>query len=128
MILLLLAACAVDLSAPRPIRYDREVCDECGMMISEPRYAAQIVTPKGDVYSFDDPVCAFQYIADEGPSIGNMWFVDSTDPGAWIEWRSVGFVPAAQTPMDGGFGAVPIPTEGALSFSEASGRMLGGAR
>lgn len=127
-LLLLLVGCSVDLKNPRPIRYDSEVCDECAMMISEPRFAAQIVTTEGKVSSFDDPACAFRYIADEGPSIGNMWFVDSTDTTQWLDWKTVGFVPATGAPMDGGLGAVPIGTEGAISFSEASGRFLRGGK
>ena len=121
-----LLACA-DPTEPRAVAWDREVCDECGMTVSDPAFAVQLVEGDGDVHLFDDPACAFRYIVDEAPEIRFLWFRDSTGDG-WLDWREVRFTPADGAPMDGGLAAVPLGTPDTLSFGEASGRALGGAR
>jgi ABC-2 type transport system ATP-binding protein len=95
--------------------------------ISDPRFAVQLSTADGDRFEFDDPVCAFRYIGQHGPRLRHVWFHDSASE-AWLDWQQVAFVPAPGAPMDGGLAAVPVGTEGAISFSQASGRALGGAR
>lgn len=59
MIALLLACARVPEEAPA-VAYDRVACESCGMMVSERRYAAQLVTPDGDVRVYDDPACLFR--------------------------------------------------------------------
>lgn len=39
---------------PRDIRYGEELCDYCHMTISDPAFAAQLVTRTGKVHVFDD--------------------------------------------------------------------------
>jgi hypothetical protein len=98
------------------------------MLISDPRYVTQLVTKDGERHTFDDPACAFRYIADHGPDLAHVWFRDSTTTDeVWLEHRQVSFVPASDTPMDGGLAATPIGT-GTLSFAEASSQVLGGGR
>ncbi|VAW43418.1 hypothetical protein MNBD_CHLOROFLEXI01-2856 [hydrothermal vent metagenome] len=52
----LLAACGrdVNLEEPPEIRYGEDICEQCGMIISEARYAASYVTTDGNVRLFDD--------------------------------------------------------------------------
>lgn len=119
-------ACAPDLSAPVPVAWDHAACDHCGMLISDPRFAAQLVTRDGERREYDDPACLFRDIAQDHPSLGNVWFHDSAGDG-WLPWSGVAFVPASGAPMDGGLAAV-VPAPGALSFGEASARVLGGGR
>jgi copper chaperone NosL len=122
----LLLSCAVDLQTPRTIVLDRAPCDACGMLISDGRFAAELVTSDGTWYEFDDPTCLFAFIADQHPSIGNVWFRDSTAPDeAWLNWQQVEFVAMDGAPMDGGFGAVPLGSDArAISFSAASSHAL----
>lgn len=132
MTLVLIAAfgCGTPVDRPEALVLDREACDACGMLISDPRFAAQLVTRDGDRRAFDDPACAFRYIADHGPHLAHVWFRDSTsDEEVWLEQRQVAFLPAAGAPMNGGFAATPIGTPQAVSFGEASHQVLaGGAR
>ena len=130
MTLALLLACAVDTSTPRPIPLDRAACDACSMLISDGRFAAQLVTRDGVFHEFDDPACLFRFIADQHPNLANVWFRDaSADGEVWLDWHDVEFVPATGAPMDGGLAAAPVGTEeGALSFSAASSLVLGGAK
>jgi hypothetical protein len=114
-----------DPNEPRAITYDHVACDHCEMLVSDRRFAVQLVEQDGRLRTFDDPACAFDYIAEETPHIGHLWFHDSTtDAEVWLDWHQVSFVPAEGAPMDGGLAAVPIGTTGAISFSEASSRAL----
>ncbi|MEQ1505997.1 MAG: hypothetical protein ABMB14_27445 [Myxococcota bacterium] len=126
-VLVLVAGCTVDTTTPREIPWDRAACDECAMLISDPRFAAELVTTDGETRMFDDPACLFRYITAHHPSIGNLWFRDSTADG-WLSWSGVAFVPARGGPMDGGVAAVPVGTDGAIGFGEASARVVGGGR
>lgn len=126
MIAALLFACAVDLETPRPIAMDRAACDHCGMLVSDARFASELVTKDGTWYEFDDPACLFKFVADKHPAIGNIWFRDSTTTEeVWLNWQQVAFVPDPGAPMNGGFAAVPAGSApDAVSFSEASGHAL----
>lgn len=123
-------ACADDPNVPQALAYDHVACDACAMMVSDPMFAVQMSTKDGSRYEFDDPACAFRFIADKGPDIAHVWFRDSTSSGeAWLDWQQVAFVPATGAPMDGGLKAVPVGTSAdELSFSAASRHILGGSR
>jgi hypothetical protein len=122
VIIALWLACATSIDAPPDVAWDRVVCDECAMTVSDPAFAAQLVTKEGDLRVFDDPGCAFRYIAEHHPRIAHLWFHDATD-ASWHDWDAVEFVPASGAPMNGGFVAVS-PGTGGISFSEASGAIL----
>lgn len=125
MIALLLAfACSPSIDEPAEIAYDHAACHHCGMMVGDPRFAAQLTTREGERRLFDDPVCVFHHIADQGPRLHHVWFADSSPGGGWLDWQQVAFAEASGAPMDGGLIAVPIGTAGAISFSEASARVL----
>ena len=124
--LLLLWACSTPQDEPEALAYDHIACDHCGMIVSEPRFAAQMTTATGERYEFDDPACVFLYIQDRTPAIGHVWFHDSTRPAdkdAWLDWQQVSFVESSGAPMDGGLAAVPLAA-GPMSLSEASSRVL----
>ncbi len=126
---ILLLACT---SSDRPAKlvYDHVACDSCGMVVSDARFAAQMVTLDGERSQFDDPACLFQYVADHVPAIAHAWFHDSRhpdDPNAWLDWQQVSFVEQSGAPMDGGIAAVPMGS-GSMSFSEASAKVLGARR
>lgn len=128
MIAALLFACAVDLETPKSIVLDRAACDHCGMLVSDGRFASELITRDGTWYEFDDPSCLFRFIGDKRPDIGNIWFRDSSSTEeVWLNWQKVTFVRDAGAPMDGGFAAVPLGGDArGLSFSEASGLALEG--
>lgn len=52
--MLLLAGCSQSVQAAPQIEYDRDVCDQCGMIISEPRFAATYRTTEGEDKKFDE--------------------------------------------------------------------------
>ncbi len=121
-----LSACAPDLNRPQPVAWDREACSSCGMLVSDPHTAAQLVTREGKVYQFDDPGCLFKHMADHHPVVKRIWFRDSQRGGeeAWLAWEGASFLPGQETPMGSGLYAVPLGSPGSISFSEASNRVL----
>jgi len=58
MLLLLTTGCKVE---PKPIAYGKEGCHFCRMTIVDQQHAAQIVTRKGKVFSFDAIECMVNY-------------------------------------------------------------------
>lgn len=123
LLALLLAACGTDPNAPPELAWDRQACDHCGMLLSEPRHAAALVTREGRTLAFDDPGCLFRAMLSEAPRVSAMWF-HSSQGEAWYREDQVAFLPGGQTPMGSGLLAVPVGTPGAVSVGEASARVL----
>lgn len=53
--------CACGTSKPEPIKLNSDNCDNCGMTISNPQFAAELFTSKGRAYKFDDISCMINY-------------------------------------------------------------------
>lgn len=47
---------------PEPMRYGKDECVSCRMVISDQRFGCQIVTSKGRVFKFDDLCCMDDYL------------------------------------------------------------------
>lgn len=122
MILMLLLACATNPDAPPEVQFDHEACTHCGMLVSEPRYAAALTTNDGKSVHFDDAGCLFRYVLDEHPSVRHMWF--HGEGTTWLNESEVAFTVGGTTPMGSGLVAVPAGTPGAIGVGEASGRAL----
>lgn len=116
---ILLGACSPDLDAPPDIRWDHAVCTECGMLVSDPAYAAALVEKNGKVHPFDDTGCLFKYILEQRPDLHAMWFHDSTQD-RWLRESEVAFTPGHLSPMGSGLMPVGIGTPGSIGVGEAS--------
>jgi copper chaperone NosL len=98
----LAAACGSP--GPRPIAWGEEVCRHCHMSITDPRFAAELVTTRGRVYVFDDVGCLAAFVADEAvPStvVHSLWVHDFLRPDSLLDARSAIYlrVDSLQTPM-----------------------------
>jgi copper chaperone NosL len=105
-------------AGPAPIAYDREPCAHCGMLISEPAFAAQLELEGEDPKSFDDPGCLLRYRAERQPRWRAAWYHHLRDP-RWIAEADVAFERVALTPMGYGLGAVDRGSAGSLTLAEA---------
>jgi copper chaperone NosL len=104
------AACATRDGGPPAITIDRSVCSHCGMLISEPVYAAALRTPDGHERVFDDIGCLLAALrswpdwkaGSLDPAL-RLWFHDA-DTGEWIDGPAAVFVVSTslRTPMGGG--------------------------
>lgn len=108
---------------PRSVVWDKQTCQECGMSVSDPRFAAQFHSPDGRVLYFDDPGCLFLYVLKRGTDEGRAYF-RSTTSDEWLAREDCAFVAADDSPMDFGWGAAPKGTAGAVGWDEAVARFL----
>lgn len=108
LLLMLLVACEDATRAVDPV-WGKQACAHCAMLVSEPRFAAELTTTAGDRAFFDDPGCMATYLVDRAPRVQKMWVRDAA--GAWIETANARFQSGAASPMDYGFAAAADGSE-----------------
>lgn len=123
----ILAACSGDPgTGPKQVRWDRDACERCRMVLSDPNHAAQIrYRPPGrqrsEVALFDDIGCAVLWLADQpwrdDPGV-EIWVADRRT-GEWLDARSATYVSGDVTPMAYGLGAQSEAVSGGLDFAQA---------
>lgn len=126
ILLLALGGCSGDPgTGPVSVKWDRDACERCRMVLSDRVHSAQVrggpESGRKQVYTFDDIGCAVIWL-DQQPwkdAKGvEIWVNDHRD-GRWIDARTAWYVPGKQTPMAYGLGAQDEPVAGALNFAEA---------
>jgi len=90
------------------IHWDRDMCERCKMVVSERKYAAEIVDPKTDkVYKFDDLGCAVLWLEEERipwAKAARIWVTDAKT-GEWLDARKARYTDDSITPMAYGVAA-----------------------
>ncbi len=113
-------------TGPVEVKWDRDICDRCSMVLSDRKHSAQVrahVTAgkRSKVYKFDDIGCTVLWLQDkpwrDDPKT-EIW-VNDHRTGEWIDARSAYYIPGQVTPMEYGLGAQSEPTDIALSFEQA---------
>lgn len=112
--LMLLAACA---QGPKPIAYGAAECAYCRMEITDARFGAQVLTPKGRTMDFDSIECLADYVASvpEGGA-ARAWVSDWEHPGTMLpvtEARLLRVRGPAGSPMGQGLLAVRADADAA---------------
>jgi copper chaperone NosL len=104
-LLLAVAGCkqAINVEEAPEIVIGQDVCDRCGMLISEEKYAAAYWTTDGEARRFDDIGGMFAHYQDTGEDVATFWVHDFLT-GDWIRGEDATYVldPGLTTPM--GFG------------------------
>lgn len=115
-------------TGPVEIRYGRDACDFCRMIISDPRYATQIRGGPGHkAYKFDDIGDALHFLRTQSwKDEGNVeiWVMDMDHGKTWLDARKAFYLPGKQSPMAYGFGAVPDARPGAVPFGDMQIQIL----
>lgn len=101
-IVLSLAACETSDKPVDPV-WGKQACASCGMVVSDRRTAAQIVTATGDRVFFDDAGCMVVWASKHGGA-EHAW-VRNADDQSWVDPQTVRWVSGAATPMDFGWEA-----------------------
>ena len=104
----LLAACAASNEIKPPeITYNRDMCEACGMIISDARFAAATLTTDGRSFKFDDAGEMFGYHARNSQMQVRAWFVHDYESKKWIDGKDAFFVIARdiKSPMGTGVAA-----------------------
>jgi len=124
---LLLVGCSVDPgTGPRQVKWDRDTCERCRMVLSDRDFAAQIrYYPEGKTRSkvvmFDDIGCAILWLDDKSWSddpCTEIWVVDHRS-GKWLDARRATYVTGVLTPMEYGLAAQAEPAAEGLTYDQA---------
>lgn len=102
---------------PVEVKWDRAVCIDCRMAISDNRYAAQVVGVDGKAYLFDDIGCAILWLQrQEGMDKARIW-VNDRETSEWIEAKKANWIFGDEhTPMGFGFAATLEPVDNPMKF------------
>lgn len=121
------AACGVKADAPPHIEVDRTPCSHCGMLVSEPTFAAAYRRDGFDARIFDDIQCLLNAASGEAnPERLRFWFHDAAT-AAWIDRTEAVFVRSARlrTPMGGGLVAFSGRAAAAHGAHQHQGQVVG---
>ncbi len=109
MLLLFTVACTAQETGPQPptLAYGQDICDECGMLISDARFASATLDLKGNVHKFDDISGMLMYHMDHPESQVRAYFVHAYDTQTWLRGETAFYVqsPQIQSPMNDGIAA-----------------------
>jgi len=124
-LLFLLLGCSEPSTGPVEVKWDRDSCERCRMVLSDRNHSAQVrggpENGKSRVYKFDDFGGAVLWLADKpwkDDAKTEIWVNDHRD-GRWIDARKAWYISGQITPMEFGLGAQDSKPEGAMSFSNA---------
>lgn len=131
----LLVACSGEPdTGPVEIKWDRDTCERCRMVLSDRMHAAQIrggaSGEKRRVYKFDDIGGAILWLEDKpwkDDAATEIWVTDFRD-GHWIDGRKAFYLSGQLTPMDFGIGAQDQPVAGSMKFDQARAYLLDGGK
>ena len=106
LLLTALSACTTPASDPQPpeITYGQDMCDQCGMVIGEARFAAAILLSSNKYLKFDDIGEMLAYKKARPETQVEAWFVHDYNSEEWLRGESAFFVRSTslQTPMGTG--------------------------
>ncbi len=112
-------------TGPKEVKWDRDICDRCRMVLSDPHFAAEVrYFPEGKrskVAKFDDVGCAALWLEEQlwkDDIKTEIWVTDHRTK-EWIDARTATYVSKNTTPMEYGLGAQPEKIEGGLNFEQA---------
>src|SRR5665213_2957577 len=77
--------------------WDRQACTQCGMLLSDHRFACQLRTPQGETLFFDDPWCLLTYEKTHTKSEA-VYFHDFNGSD-WLSSTRVAFMEVPGSPM-----------------------------
>ncbi len=90
------------------IHWDRDMCERCKMVVSERKFAAEVIDPRSDkVYKFDDIGCAVLWLEEERIPWADeavIWVTDAST-GEWLNARKALYTDDSITPMAYGIAA-----------------------
>lgn len=94
--------------------WSKEPCAHCRMLVTDKRFAAQLVTAEGDRHYFDDVGCMVLWIDTRKVTPKRSWARDA-QTGQWLDARAARYASGVRTPMDYGYEA---RLEGGVGWDE----------
>jgi copper chaperone NosL len=116
------------------IKWDRDTCARCSMVISDRRFGAEMVGgPKNTVFKFDDIGCAVFWARDRiadhpwmKDAATKLWVADQNSRSndvRWLEARAAHYA-TKTSPMGYNQGALARPDAGSMDFATMSEHVL----
>ena len=105
---------------PKEVKFDREICERCKMIISDRNYVVQVINPKdGKSYYHDDIGCAILWFEESNILWKNeaIIYVADAKTGKWLDAKNAFWTYGATTPMDFGFSAYEEKQDGTENFA-----------
>lgn len=102
-----LSGCQGSREQTPPIRYGRDVCAQCGMIISEARFASAYITKQGDWRLFDDIGDMLEFYKTHREDVAVFW-VHDYERDEWLKAASAFFVKSSTLPTPMGHGIVAV--------------------
>ena len=105
------------------IKWDRDTCVRCKMVLSDRRFAAQVRGgPKDENFKFDDIGCVAFWLKAQpwGAAAARIWVADAGSRGNEVQWldaRRAWYLGGKSSPMGYNFGAVAAAQPGSLDFA-----------
>ena len=110
---------------PGRIRFDRDTCERCRMLISDYRFAAQArVDGARAAYKYDDIGCAVIHLkhldrdTDASTRIGVADLTSTGERVVWREARTARYLPGRSSPMGYDHAAVAPDTPGSVGYDD----------
>lgn len=124
-LVVVLSACGEDQTGAANVKWDRDVCERCQMMLSDRDFSAQVrIFPEGKrsrVYKFDDLGCAVLWLDTKefkNDPKTQIWVNDYKTKN-WIDAQKAWYIKDLTTPMNYGLGAQVDKVDGALDYKQA---------
>ncbi len=129
LVAMLLLACSGDKgTGPVEVKWDRDACTRCRMVLSDRLHAAEVrggpAGQRTEVHKFDDFGCAVLWLDDQpwkNDPRTEFWVIDYKT-GKWIDAKKATYVEGHNTPMAYGLGAEG-DSAGLLNFAQAAERV-----
>lgn len=123
------AGCAAPTpTGPQPpeIAYGQDLCEGCGMVIDEARFAAATLTVAGKAHKFDDIGEMIIYHMEHLEEQAQIWFVHDSVGGHWIRGETAYFVQVTGLASPMGHGIVAFEDQAAAEkfAQEKNSRVL----
>lgn len=128
--LLSLSGCdSSPVDGPVEVRWDRDSCEKCSMLISDRKFAAQYRDGAGKIHLFDDPGEMFLSFWEQtkGDKAAKLYVTDAIS-GKWLDARTAHFSDGHHTPMGYGYGAHELAQEGSMDFAALMERIKNGEK
>lgn len=128
LVISLLIGCDSRATGPIPISPD-DACASCRMLISERRYAAEMLDTNGTIYKFDDIACMMRFARAHGknsPSV-RFYVTDHATGRDWMDARQASFARlrnSSSSPMASGLAAFRNSDEAARSIGARHTHLL----
>lgn len=128
----MLAACSHGAAWPEgmaEIKWDRDTCTRCKMVISDRRFAVEARGgPKDEVFKFDDIGCAVVWLKDQPwGKEARIWVADAGSRDGelnWLDGRKAHYVGGKHSPMGYNQAAYPLMQAGSMEFAEMAEHVL----